>query len=75
MLSLVTTGTALPNRLAVIRAARGISGAGLARTIGVHPSLVSKVEHGRIEAWPVFRRRAAEALGVDVALIFPGADA
>ena len=62
--------TPRPNRLANIREARGLSGVELSRRIGVHASLLSKVEHGRIDAWPRFRRAAATALGVDEALIF-----
>jgi len=59
-----------PNRLAIIRAARGVSGRELARRCGVDPSLVSRIEHGELAAWPKFRRLAAEALAVDEALIF-----
>jgi transcriptional regulator with XRE-family HTH domain len=58
------------NRLATIRQARGMSGAELARRCGIHRSLVSKLEHGRITSWPAFRRRAAEVLGVDEQLLF-----
>jgi len=58
------------NRLAVIRKARGLSGAELGRRVGVDRSLVSHIEAGRMAPWPAFRRRAAEALGVDEALLF-----
>ena len=37
------------------------AGAELALRIDVHPSLLSKVEHGRIEAWPRCRQAAATA--------------
>lgn len=55
---------------------RGLSGSELARRAGYHPSLVSKVERGRVEPWPAFRQRIATALGVDEELLFgrhPGA--
>lgn len=62
-------GTPLPPLM------RGLSGSELARRAGYHPSLVSKVEHGRVEPWPAFRERVAAALGVDQELVFGGAPA
>lgn len=59
-----------PNQLATIRLARGLSAAELARRVGCHRSLVSKIEHGHIAAWPAFRRRTAEVLQVDEELLF-----
>ena len=59
-----------PNTLRIVREARGLTGRELARRCGVHPSLVSKIEHGAVRPWPAFRRRAAESLGVDEALLF-----
>ena len=47
-----------------------LSGVDLSRRVGVHRILLWKTEHGRIDAWPRFRRAAATALGVDEALIF-----
>ena len=46
------------------------AGAELALRIDVHPSLLSKVDHGRIEAWPRCRQAAATALGVDEVQLF-----
>ncbi|MGI8830856.1 MAG: helix-turn-helix transcriptional regulator [Candidatus Limnocylindria bacterium] len=58
------------NRLSTIREARGLTGAELARRIGVHRSWVSRIERGRAEPWPAFRARAAAVLGVDEELLF-----
>lgn len=63
------------NRLTMIREARGLTGAELARRLRVHRSWVSRIERGRAEPWPAFRRRAAEVLGVDEQLLFGGEDA
>lgn len=59
-----------PNRLRGIRVALGVSQVELARLVGVHPSLVSRAERGRLETWPKFRRDVAAALGVPEAILF-----
>lgn len=40
--------------------------------MGLDHSLVSRAERGLIATWPAFRRGAADALGVDEALLFGG---
>lgn len=58
------------NNLVVIRKARGMTAAELARRIGQSPSTVCHVERGDYKPWPAFRRQAAAVLGVDEALLF-----
>ena len=47
----------------------------LARKTGVDPSLVTRILNGERRASDDFKARAAEALGIPVALLFPQARA
>ena len=67
---MILTNDTSATGLRSVRTALGISQAELARRLKLHPSLVSRVERGRVESWPKFRRDAAEALGVPEAVLF-----
>ncbi len=41
---------------------------------GIHPSLISRIVNGKVCAYPGWRCRIAEALGVDEAELFEEAD-
>ena len=47
-----------------------MSAAELGRQVGVGRAAVCHIERGRMAPWPTFRRRAADVLGVDEALLF-----
>lgn len=66
----ITTST-VPSRLREARAAAGLSRAKLGAAVGLDPSRIYQLEHGR--GWPLPRnaRALAEALGVPVGELFP----
>lgn len=44
--------------------ARGVSHAELCRRTGIHTSTISRLVAGKVHAYPGWRRRIAEALGI-----------
>ncbi len=63
-------GVVIILRLEVERRKRGWSQARLARETGIHPTDISKLEAGQVHPWPGWRKRLAEALGVEEAVLF-----
>ena len=61
----------ITTRLAEIRSARGMTQQDLASGLGVSRTSVSAVENGHVEAWPKFRRDAAQILDVEEDELFP----
>lgn len=57
--------------LRAFREKKGLNQRELAELMHTAQSLVSSVETGRLKPWPLFMRRASEALSVDVAELFP----
>jgi putative transcriptional regulator len=59
------------NNIAVVRQARGLTLAELARRVGVDRAVMSRIEHGhRIPKLPLANSIARE-LGTDMALLWP----
>jgi DNA-binding XRE family transcriptional regulator len=65
-------GNGQPVRLGLrdFREHLGLSLAEFARRLGVSSSLVCRIELGREQAYPKFRRRAAEVLGIPEGIIW-----
>ncbi|NHM26331.1 helix-turn-helix transcriptional regulator [Desulfofundulus sp. TPOSR] len=59
------------NRIREIRQQKKMTQFELARRTGIHPVNLSKVESGVLRAYPGWRKRIAEALGVTEDEIFP----
>ena len=59
-----------PTRLRAVRRALGVSQSDLSRRVGIHQSLISRVERCLIPTWPRLRRAAAEALAVTEDVLF-----
>lgn len=62
------------NKLRAIREAKGISQLRLAYLTGIQPPMISRVENGKMEAFPGWRKRFAQALKVRESEIFGGQD-
>ena len=60
--------------LRAFRLAFGITQAELAERVGVHRSLISRIERGLVPSWPRFRQAVSQSLGVPEALLFPTPD-
>jgi transcriptional regulator with XRE-family HTH domain len=59
------------NNLARIRKEKGVSQLKLSFLTGIAPSEISRIENNKLLAYPGWRRRFAEALGVTEAELFP----
>jgi transcriptional regulator with XRE-family HTH domain len=59
------------NNLRRLREAKGWTQFYLSRRAGIHASVVSNVEHGRLVPWPKLKTRISRALGCPVEDIFP----
>jgi len=59
------------NNVKKIRLAQGLSGLELSRRARIAPSTLHNIENRKIVAFPGWRRRIAEALGVPEDEIFP----
>jgi transcriptional regulator with XRE-family HTH domain len=57
-------------RVRLIRQGIGLSQQELARRLAVHPSILSRLERGRLDAWPKLRRQVAGQLGVTEETLF-----
>jgi len=64
----------MKNRLREIRQSQGISQLRLSYLTGIQPPMISRVENGKMEAFPGWRKRFAQALKVKEADIFGGSD-
>jgi len=51
-------------RLTMERQRRGLSQSALSRLSGVHPSVISQLEAGKVHPYSGWKRRLGEALGV-----------
>ena len=59
------------NNLSKIRKEKGISQLKLSFLTGISPGEISRIENLRLVAYPGWRKRFAEALGVTEAELFP----
>ena len=59
------------NNVRKVRKKLGLSGEALARKAEMSASDLSKVERGRVYAFPGWRRRISDALGVPECELFP----
>jgi transcriptional regulator with XRE-family HTH domain len=59
------------NNLARIRKEKGISQLKLSFLASIAPSEISRIENNKLVAFPGWRKRFAEALGVTEAELFP----
>ncbi len=57
-------------RLVEERQRKGLSQSQLARIANVHPATLSRLESGKLFAYPGWRRRLGKALGVSGDLLF-----
>jgi transcriptional regulator with XRE-family HTH domain len=62
----------MSNNVRTKRKARGMSGEALARRAEMSASDLSKLERGRLYAYPGWRKRIAEALDTPEDQLFPG---
>jgi transcriptional regulator with XRE-family HTH domain len=62
----------LASHVALLRAARNISQADLAATVGISPASMSNIERGRRQISPEVGERLAVALGIPAAVIADG---
>lgn len=62
------------NSLREIRRRRGLSQLALAKRSNVSPNDISRIENGRVEAWPGWRKRLAKALSVPELEVFPAGE-
>ncbi|MCL4520271.1 MAG: helix-turn-helix domain-containing protein [Firmicutes bacterium] len=60
--------------LAKFRQAKGLTQFELAKRANVGQSVISAIETGKIWPYPKWRKRLANALGVDEEDVFPGLD-
>ena len=62
---------ALPNRLPVLRAERGVSQMDLAASVGISANRYWRIENGHTEPTSDERRDLAKAFGVSIAAVWP----
>jgi|GEM_PF-798238 transcriptional regulator with XRE-family HTH domain len=60
--------------LTKIRLEKGLSKAQLAYKAKIHPTVISRIESGKQECFPGWRKRLAEALGVPEEILFEVVD-
>lgn len=65
----------MATRLKQVREERGLSQHAVARQAGIHPSTLSRLEAGKMYAYPGWKRRLAVTLGVDEEELFREGDA
>lgn len=62
----------MTNRVRIFREKAGMSQVELARRACIAPPNLSSIEHGRVKAWPIARKRLARALKCKEDDLFPG---
>lgn len=63
------------NNLRKIRKEKGLSGLELSRRARIAPNALSLLERGYLPAYPNWRKRCAQALGVEEDVLFPEEEA
>ena len=61
----------MKNNVRPVRKSMGMSGLELSRRVKMAPSTLSLVERGMLPAYPNWRRRISEALGLSEEELFP----